>query len=326
MTFKTSVLATATTLFLSLPAMAADLDPFSDFFVFGDSLSDPGNIVNELLGAPVSPIPGLYDNAQFTDGDAWATQLGADFASGTNFAFGAARAAPTGPFNIDLPLGGGVLFDVPDLPDQIAAFGAALAGGILTPGPNPLAAIAIGGNDIRNAFTAADPAAELATAVSSILGGVGSLISQGISRVAVLGVPNIGLLPETLALGPIATDLATATTVAFNDALRTGLAGFGNPNITYFDTFALFEEVAANPAAFGFANTTDSCVTALLIGSVSECSSFLFYDSIHPTEAVHTILAERFAQSVQPARVPLPASGLLLLVALGTVALRRKAT
>jgi len=72
-----------------LPARAGSLGPCTDFFVFGDSLSDPGNTLSQLL----EPDPGLaaiYPQGQFTDGATWATQLGAGLASGANFAFGGA--------------------------------------------------------------------------------------------------------------------------------------------------------------------------------------------------------------------------------------------
>ncbi|MEM7724525.1 MAG: SGNH/GDSL hydrolase family protein, partial [Pseudomonadota bacterium] len=94
MKMRFAVMALAALPLVSGAAQASTLSPVAPFLVFGDSLSDPGNI-----------LPG---GLQFTNGDAWASQLGADLASGMNFAVGGATAADSA---IDS-----------DFDDQIAAF------------------------------------------------------------------------------------------------------------------------------------------------------------------------------------------------------------
>lgn len=313
-------LIVATTVALSpVAATASPLDAFSEVFVFGDSLSDPGNTFNDLFGAPVSPIPGIYDNGQLTDGDTWATQLGADFASGTNFAFAGATAALSGAYPITLPDGSIVLYNAPDLAEQVVLFQTAKTDGTVTPGANPLAALWIGANDLRDAFDAPDPEAAVTAAIAAasaeIVAQTQILLAEGISKVVVMGVPDLGMIPEVVNDPFGAPEAVTATSVAFNDTLRTALAAALPSGVQYFDTFGLFREVAEDPAGFGFTNMTQPCVYAVLGGFIQDCDGYFFYDEVHPTEAAHALIAESFVTAVAP--IPLPAGGVLLVTGLG---------
>ncbi|TCO69023.1 SGNH/GDSL hydrolase family protein [Rhodovulum euryhalinum] len=303
-----------------LGAGAGSLGPYSDFFVFGDSLSDPGNVLGSLA-APGSPLASRYPEGQFTDGDTWATQLGADLVSGTNFAFGGATAVQQGEFAIDLP-GGPYTVDVPDFIDQRALF-APLAP---TLGANPLAAVWFGGNDLRDAFRAPDPgaatAAAIGGAVAQIVAGVQDLIGAGLRTVAVVGLPDLGRIPEVMALGSAASAAATGATTAFNATLQAGLNGVTGGQVRYVDIFGLFAAVQADGAAYGLTNTATPCLADLLAGAVGDCGGYLFYDTIHPTEQAHALIAERFVATVAP--VPLPAGGALLIAGLGGFALVRR--
>jgi hypothetical protein len=72
--------------------------------------------------------------------------------------------------------------------------------------------------------------------------------------------------------------------------------------ITRLDTFALLENIIANPAAFGFTNTTGACLAGDPFVGGTPCiqpESYVFWDLIHPTAAAHTLLAE-FAFAALP--------------------------
>lgn len=301
---RTTVLAGLVAL---LPALssAAPIGPFSDLVVFGDSLSDPGNVLRGL--APDDPLLDIYPNRQFTNGDTWATKLGAGVASGTNFAFGGARAAT----NAD---------SIPDFEAQRGIFD--IARPFLGLGPNPLTVVWFGGNDLRDGF--ADPEnlpAVIGGAVASIVTGVGELLTGGLSDVLVFGLPNLGLIPEVTVNGPVASAGATFATQMFNDKLRGALSTLAPlGSVRYFDTFALFEDILANADDLGFTNTTEGCILTLVPATL--CTSdqnFVFHDGIHPTDRVHALLADAVM-----AAVPLPAGGLLLLSGLGAVLLLRR--
>jgi phospholipase/lecithinase/hemolysin len=314
----------------SAPVAASPLDRFSDIYVFGDSLSDPGNLFgafNTLFGVPIPPAPPVYPLAQFTDGNTWASQIGTDFASGRNFAYGSARAAPTptqifefpntltpDPFDVVT-----IPYDVPDFADQIALFRKEN----ITLADYPLAAVWFGGNDLRDALFAADPTAVVVNALNSIGAGLASLVGEGFTNLAVFGLPDLGQIPEVRALGPLAMGAATGATTLFNTSLQALLNGLpAVVEVTYVDTFDLFNEILGDPGAFGFTNTTDPCLDALLIGTVTDCSGFVFYDDIHPTARAHALIAERFTTAVAP--IPLPAGWLLMLSIAGVFGLVRR--
>ena len=288
------LLAAALCAFAPVAAMASSIGAFTDLVVFGDSYSDPGNAF--FLTGGTIPDPALYPNGQFTNGDVWATKLGADFLSGTNFAVGNAKAATDGDVS-------------PDLAAQIATFQAAAP----ALGPNPLAAIYLGSNDLREATSLEEAAVIIGGAVAAIADGITALIGGGITEFAVFGLPNLGRLPEALGT-PIAED-ATLASLAFNATLQSALDGFsGVASVRYVDLFGLFETVLDDPDAFGFTNTTDACLLVEL--DPTACAGdlgFFFHDPVHATDAVHSLIAETFVAAV----VPLPASGILLVGGLG---------
>ena len=82
-------------------------------------------------------------------------------------------------------------------------------------------------------------------------------------------------------------------------------------NMTLFDTYELFERVISNPTPYGFDNATESCLS-LSSFSLSEyfyrhslreecirigSDKFVFWDSLHPTTAVHQYVAEEILAS-----------------------------
>ncbi len=148
--------------FLVTPA-AAKLDPqFSRFIIFGDSISDTGNVFVATGNQSVPPYSGLdaqlvppapYTKGghKFSNGKIWIEQLAKDLrlvksarpalqvTGAQNYAFGGSRAvgSPTG---------------APDLEDQINLF---LASGGAAHLEDALVVIAIGSNDVRDAIIAA---------------------------------------------------------------------------------------------------------------------------------------------------------------------------
>ncbi len=126
---KTFALALAATLATCGGAFAAPVDAvYSSFFVFGDSLSDDGNLFASA-GQPPAP----YFDGRFSNGPVWAEAVADRFAISENFAFGGAGAATDG--------------------DGVPDFGAQVAGYLASPlatvaGPRPLASVWFGANDL----------------------------------------------------------------------------------------------------------------------------------------------------------------------------------
>lgn len=261
----------------ALPAAAAQVEPWSDLVVFGDSLSDPGNFG-----------PGLVA----TDGEVWAEQLGAGLGSGTNFAYGGATAVSNG--------------GSPDFAEQRALFVAA------DPelGPDPVAVVWFGGNDLLNAT---GPEA-IGDAVDAVVAGVLDLAGYGLDRIVIPGLPDLGLIPAVR--GTPLEQAATAASDAFNAAIQAfvALEDSFSLDLAYVDIDGLFDDVLGDPAAYGFTDVTGTCQQ----GAVP-CDGYLFWDGIHPTEAAHSLIAGAILDAAAPAPIPLPASALTLLGALGAL-------
>src|SRR5262249_27953435 len=102
---------------LALSSLAtADSLPFNQMIIFGDSLSDNGNLYLALGGAPPAPAPPFYTAGRFTNGPditpgtayngVWHEQLSAMtglpvaipfLTGGTNYAVGGAETGGTIP-------------------------------------------------------------------------------------------------------------------------------------------------------------------------------------------------------------------------------------
>jgi len=322
------------------PAQAA----YTGLYVFGDSLSDRGNLAAltaaASAGVSVVPTPPTYAGGQFSNGAVWVEGLsqrlglGASRPSllgGTVHAFGFARtdsvpSLPLIPVSINLP--GQV--------DGYIAGPAAPAGSLF--------AVWAGANNLLQALAAApaqpDPtaylAAETASAVAGTLAQIGRLVADGAQELLVLNLPNLGLTPR-FNTNPVALTAGQQASQGFNTGLAAGLGAIDaipGVRVMTLDVYRLFERVVATPAAFGFVNTSSACVTGAVpaiylspLAATQNCTAAqaaasLFWDPIHPTAAVHELIAAFAAQAV-----PAPAAaGLFLLGLAGIVALRRRDT
>lgn len=294
-------------------AQADTILPYSDVFIFGDSLSDSGNaaILADTFGG--GHDYGSYPLGQFTNGDTWATQVGLtpSLLGGSNYAYGGARSQDNGDI-------------IPDLQAQVQQFVDAAP----SLGANPFAAIWVGGNDFRDfAATGGGTPQETLLFISSVIGpisgSVATLAASGIGDIVVFGLPDVGKLPDYTgtAVGAAITQVVNG----YNGALSQTVAGLdaalGPVNVGFFDVNSIFQSLlgAGNPG--GFTNWTEACLD---LGDACNPDEFVFWDDIHPTEGVHDIVAETLQDQLSP--VPLPAGFPLLIGGLGLlgVASRRR--
>ena len=302
-----SALAVAIT--AAAPVFAGTLGPYTDLVVFGDSTSDSGNAA--ALGEDF--FDGfrfdLYPKGQFSNGDIWATQLGAEpsLLGGTNYAYGSARTLDKGD-------------DIPDLGAQLVSF--------LTDAPelgsNPLAAISVGGNDFRDFFAAGagggDPVAIAKFAegvITEISTTVATLAATDIKDVLVFALPDLGRLPVLVGsdLSPFVSGVMAEVNAALAVAVTQLDALLAGTKVTLFDLNATNYAVAEDPADFGFTNVTEGC---LLVGSACDPDSFFFWDDLHATERANALIASSVSDLINP--VPLSAGFPLLLTGLGAFA------
>lgn len=259
--------------------------------VFGDSLSDAGN-ASAITGgfAPGSPL------GRFSNGLNWA-----DIAFGSTPALGfslgggltgnvtgydnyAVGGAFTGSGNlVGLAVG---------IANEIAAFQG--AGGTFA--PRDLVSLWGGANNGFAAVqapgaTAATIQANAVSAVGAQLANVQTLVGLGARQILVLNVPDLGTTPAITAFGPSAVQGASYFTTVFNTGLQQGLTQIAGAapgvNIIQADAASALRVLLANPALYGFTNTTTPCG----FNGGAGCNGYLFGDGVHPTEATYAWLA-----------------------------------
>jgi phospholipase/lecithinase/hemolysin len=308
---------------------------FDNIFVFGDSLSDNGNTFAVTsaaqpnpFGIPVIPPSPPYFGGRSSNGpvavEYLASQLGIglrDFAQ---------AGATTGIGNTN---DGGTVTTTGALGLQGVSAQLAQYLNSNPVDPNALYVVWAGPNDFLAGFADPnfDPAAAVSAAVINLANAVASLASLGAEDIFVPNMANLGVTPRLMSLGAAAG--GELLTRAFNTALAMTLAGleaaFPATDFIAFDTFSAFNEVLANPGAFGFSNVTDPCLT---LDPFSLCSAdpnvqnqFFFWDDLHPSTPVHLILASQFNAAVpEPQSLALFVAGFAaLLLLLGRSAFRR---
>lgn len=273
---------------------------FSRLVVFGDSLSDTGN-----LAAIRGDLPPPYFQNRISNGpvtvEVLAEQLGlrADASlhllgrrAGTNYAVAGGRARGQ---------------DVIDLSGQVVAF---LAQHGNDAPRDALYVVFIGGNDVRDARDAAgvDEANDiLDDAVDDIVRNVRLLRRAGARSFLVMNSADIGLIPETRLQAAANNDAffvrrATQLSNRFRQELRRQLQRLRREQRGLFvqevDIYSASRRVAQRAARFGLSNITDGCFNSRDFSFHPDCPQgsgfdrFYFFDEIHPTAKVHRLIGE----------------------------------
>jgi outer membrane lipase/esterase len=292
---------------LSLAAGAASAQ-FSDFYSFGDSLSDAGSF------KPFTPPgTGLFTT---NPGPVWTQQLAARYGlsstpanlGGNDYAEGGARVA----LNPGVPSSFPLTANATPVLTQIAHF---LATGPADPGA--LYSVWAGGNDLftqfellqAGAITPSELQAAMSLAATQLVGGVAQLQGAGAHNLLVFNLPDAGKSPDGVETGQAA---AIGQVVSlFNATLNGGLDQIGG-NVIRVNIYALFNEVIADPGRYGFANVTSRacnntfggrvyalfCTPQTLV-SPDAPETYLFADGSHPTTAGMRLIAQLVASMIE---------------------------
>jgi phospholipase/lecithinase/hemolysin len=265
---------------------SAKTQNFAQIYVFGDSLSDPGNVFKASQGQfPQSPP---YFRGRYADGLVWteylAQQLKLTANPNTNFAYGGATTGNSQ----QVPLG---------LLTQIERYQASHSHA----NANALYIIWAGANDYLGGGNSTNqPIENLTKAVKS-------LAQLGAKNILVVNLPDLGKLPGTRNTQRSGTlsNLTHQHNSQLAHALKNLRQQFKSElKVNYFDVNSLFNRAIDNPEKFGFANVTDTCLDIERSQYIicKNPAKYLFWDDIHPSTAAHKLLAETvFADRLKPA-------------------------
>jgi len=323
---------------LALPGVTHAQLAFNGLVVFGTSVSDPGNAFSLLAhprvdlylesnviqhkppydtldeslvpSAPYAKGGHHFSNGatwveQFAQGRGYAGDVGPAFQSNSskarNYAVGGARAGNY-PARVNLP-------------QQVQAF---LTDVGQLPNADALYVIEMGSNDVRDAvvtfFTVymttydqaqatAAASAVLSNSLGSIAGNIQTLYTHGARKFLILNAAKIDVLPAVTALGPQVSAVAANLTNGFNQGLAFSvlapLSGLPGIQIAQVDLAAQMTAVIQAPGNFGLTNVTQPCVTPNIAPfTCQQPDNYFFWDGIHPTKAVHSIISQRVADAL----------------------------
>ena len=271
-------------LIASAPAMALS---FSKAYVFGDSLSDPGNIFNvteavqpftSLLGQdiPITPPTPPYDTSgRFADGEIWvdfiAEELELDIIPSTELTTLPITLIPEPGINFDFDgttafnsvnfayggaqtgrFGAGEVGSfIPGLLTQVNSLVADLARVNQSADSDALYIIWGGANDYQIV-----PDADPVQSVNNLTEAVETLYNIGARQFLIPNLPDLGNTPRALLPNPpIPGELLTQKTNQHNQLLDNSLEDLSlltDIEIVPVDANTLFDSVLANPGDFGF--------------------------------------------------------------------------
>ena len=299
----------ALALLFTLTAAAAQEKDYTTIVVFGDSLSDTGNVLHLSEAKYSLPIPGPipfgnYTLGRFTDGpdtlpaaqhyfNTWVEQLAATFPShpavtnsldgGTDYAYGfATTGSGTSTLVLDQSLG--ISVQIENIGQQITDYLAT------HPHIDNHTLFIIWGGAI-DLLDAQSPTDVINAAIRQTLN-IQRLIAAGASQILVPNLPALGLTPRLN--GSLTTSVpANAATVLYNSWLATGVAVlhdfYPRRHIYQLNVFSLFNQIVAAPSAFGLTDVSDPSQGLL---PPTDPDTYLFWDDLHPTTRGHNILAD----------------------------------
>ncbi len=278
------------TLITGLPtaAFSASLSAqnFEQIYVFGDSLSDSGNVFNATVGFyPPSPP---YFEGRLSNGPVWVEYLASKLeANSTNFAYGGSSTGIGNAVIPDLPL--------PGLLTQVNSF----TGG---------------------ATDSTESVGNLSTAVTSLYeSGARNIMVVNLPDLGKL--PGTRVDSQISSSFDALSEAHNFTLTAALDSLSQK----PDINIIPVDVNSLFDEAIAAPTEFGFTNVTDSCLVGVVACANPNEYLFWdeFHPTTAAHELVGELAFS--ALETEPVPEPSAELGILALGAIGAVSvLKRK--
>jgi phospholipase/lecithinase/hemolysin len=345
---KKALTAAGFVLFSFMLPCKAIASNFSQFYVFGDSLSDTGNLFNAAGGliSPETAIPPSppYAPGRFSNSDIWVDFVGDEIGLTPTTFIPPQSSIPTDGVNFAVSgsssgLDNALVSDsgLPGVLGQVSLFTQTLQANNQQADPNALYTVWGGANDYLFGGVT-DPN----QTVSNLSNAIGALTQAGAKNIAVFNLTDLGQLPSAIATNTSAQ--LTQLTQSHNALLEQTLDGFdGNSdvNIIPIDVNSLFNQVVANSEEFGFTqNPASSCVVGVVGDIIDDCQNpqgivfseainpneFIFFDTFHPTSKSHRLVADLTLSAIKHETVPEPSTVLstLAIGAIGTIGILKR--
>lgn len=325
----------------STPTPAPTPDPtFSQIILFGDSLSDTGNMrdaVDSKTGGLVDYPSGTfnYSDGRFTNSSdtdpgsdtyvgVWEEQLARTFLGipapitsadgGFNYAFGGARTTDGTHEEVAVhtDVFGDITITVKDMGKQMDDYLMAN-----TIDPAALYIVWGGGNDLRSD----DSEASAMASADRITGLVNRLAQEGAQYIMVPNLPPVGNIPRYSA-EPARMLALNRASIIFRDrlasdltALQADLAAQGlTPTLYPIDVWTNTIRIMTYPDRYGFTDVGRSSQ-----GANVNPDQYIYWDDVHPTTAAHYWLAKSANDAITlPVVPPAQAVNIASRVSVGT--------
>jgi outer membrane lipase/esterase len=282
---------------------------YSSITVFGDSLSDPGNIP-KFFGINYPPAP--YFENQFSNGPVYAKYLTSLFgvtAPLQDFAIGGAESGtanigglPGNP-SIGLPnagINGEISYYLQSNPTPSSRSLFIVWGGAndYLDLVQSFSGLGLSGAALSSYLTSST--GPVTVTVSNLVGDVTRLAQKGVKNFVVPNLPNLGATPllngntTTSSQGSQLTDLHNQSLAQAMGQLQQQL----HVNITIVDIGSVLNDILANPSKYGVdpSHTTQECI--LNATCVAQHQNYLFWDDVHPTALLQQELSYVFLSSL----------------------------
>jgi len=269
--------------------------PFDRVIVFGDSLSDNGNLHTATAGI----VGGAgYYQGRFTNGPVWPEYLSKKM--GLDMYDWAVAASPSN---------AGSIFDlfktIPyTLQSELSNFTAAVAEVGMTQSElsKMLFTILIGGNNyIFDVRSTPEGVSE------DVINFADSLVKLGAKHIIVINIPDVGCTPKFENEHCDNTQLRHQV-MRTNALIAESVKSYKvqHPEVTFYtvDLFKIADDIMLNPENFYVKNTKDRCYSGGYFGSYSSsqiCNTpetHMFWDGLHPSTSLHCQVSDHGINSL----------------------------
>ena len=277
--------------------------PLHNIVVFGDSLSDNGNLY-EIMKHQLPPSPPYFEG-RFSNGPVWVEHVADSY-------FPNSASAHL----FDYAVGGsGVSENEEDdeddvlltLKKQVHIYLSSHQG---RADPDDLYVVWIGANNYLGLPEEIEET--LDTVNTGIVNSIKKLVSNGAKHVLVFNIPDLGKTPAATEFN--AAEIMSYFSTQHNKQLYESFNQLQveHPTVEwfYFDLGTMFSDVIDNPSNYGFTNVTNTCSEFIgeessnisFLKMVSQvrpkltndgCDGYLFFDLVHPTAYAHRLIAEK---------------------------------